>query len=125
MNIPINYGPRVKLHTSKLALINLSLVSTTFKTLRPAGFSYGCFKTLTTLSDISGSKYPAITKLSRHQHIVTGNREAAAIILKIIYGYTIEPHERDPLVDLVDRAMDEFTAAMVPGVWLVDSLPFR
>ncbi|KUI57327.1 O-methylsterigmatocystin oxidoreductase [Cytospora mali] len=50
--------------------------------------------------------------------------EAGAIILKLGYGYTINPHELDPLVDIADRALEQFSAATVPGVWLVDTLPF-
>ncbi|KAI0430659.1 cytochrome protein [Xylaria sp. FL1042] len=49
--------------------------------------------------------------------------EAAAIILKIVYGYTVEPHKLDPLVELVDTAMEQFSAATVPGAWLVDVIP--
>ena len=54
-----------------------------------------------------------------------GNRNAGAIILKIAYGYTIEPHGTDPLVDLADRAVSQFSAASQPGIWLVDIIPFR
>ena len=52
-------------------------------------------------------------------------REAGAIILKITYGYTIEPHKPDPLVDLADKALAQFSAAASPGSWLVDIVPFR
>ncbi|KAK4545621.1 hypothetical protein LTR36_002574 [Oleoguttula mirabilis] len=52
------------------------------------------------------------------------NTEAAEVILDIVYGYTIEPHGKDPLVALIDQAMEEFSAAIVPGKWLVDILPF-
>ncbi|KAI0521821.1 cytochrome protein [Xylaria bambusicola] len=54
------------------------------------------------------------------EHIKT---EAAAFILKLIYGYTVEPHKPDPLVELVDEAMTHFSATVVPGAWLVDSIP--
>ncbi|KAF5856283.1 hypothetical protein ETB97_007639 [Aspergillus alliaceus] len=50
-------------------------------------------------------------------------KEAGAIILKITYGYTVEPHGRDPLVDLADRAIVEFAQSILPGAWLVDSIP--
>lgn len=49
--------------------------------------------------------------------------EAGAIILKMAYGYTIEPHKRDPLVDIADEALLQFSAATVPGAWLVDTIP--
>jgi hypothetical protein len=40
-----------------------------------------------------------------------------------MYNYTIEPHSNDPLVDLTDRTMVQFSAATVPGAWLVDMIP--
>ncbi|KAK8103562.1 cytochrome P450 [Apiospora kogelbergensis] len=49
--------------------------------------------------------------------------EAGAIILKVAYGYEIEPHKEDPLVKLVDNAMDQFSKAMIPGAWMVDMIP--
>ncbi|KAL1962244.1 hypothetical protein VTN77DRAFT_9900 [Rasamsonia byssochlamydoides] len=55
------------------------------------------------------------------QHIRT---EAGAVILKIAYGYTIEQHKRDPLVDHADEALARFSLAAVPGAWLVDIVPF-
>ncbi|KAJ9267651.1 hypothetical protein DTO212C5_5890 [Paecilomyces variotii] len=51
-------------------------------------------------------------------------KEAGAVILKIIYGYTVEPHDKDALVDLIGEAMDQFGQAAVPGAWLVDIMPF-
>ncbi|KAI3326205.1 cytochrome P450 oxidoreductase OrdA-like protein [Xylariaceae sp. AK1471] len=48
---------------------------------------------------------------------------AGAIILKMTYGYTIEPHKPDPLVQLVNSALEQFAASTVPGVWLVDIIP--
>jgi cytochrome P450 len=41
-----------------------------------------------------------------------------------VYDYTIEPFEKDPLVDLVDEAMEQFSEATLPGRWMVDILPF-
>ncbi|KAK7983339.1 hypothetical protein PG989_010741 [Apiospora arundinis] len=49
--------------------------------------------------------------------------EAGAIILKVGYGYEIEPHKEDPLVKLADEAMEQFSKAMIPGAWLVDMIP--
>ncbi|KAJ5623806.1 hypothetical protein N7510_000115 [Penicillium lagena] len=48
---------------------------------------------------------------------------AGAFILKITYGYNIEPHGKDPLVELADLALQQFSNAIVPGAWLVDLLP--
>ncbi|KAK5997064.1 Cytochrome P450 monooxygenase CLM2 [Cladobotryum mycophilum] len=48
---------------------------------------------------------------------------AAAIILKIVYGYSIEPHVADPLVELIDRMMHNLSQALVPLSRLVDMVP--
>ncbi|OCB88740.1 cytochrome P450 [Sanghuangporus baumii] len=55
------------------------------------------------------------------QHIRT---MAGAIILKISYGYTIEPRDKDPLVDLADQALDTLSHCTIAGAWIVDTLPF-
>lgn len=57
--------------------------------------------------------------------LMSGCREAGAVILKIAYGYNIEPHGSDPLVTLVNDAMEEFSLAAAPGKWIVDTIPFR
>ncbi|KAI0535326.1 cytochrome protein [Xylaria digitata] len=49
--------------------------------------------------------------------------ESAAIILKMTYGYTVEPHKPDPLVELADVSMAQFALATTPGTWLVDVFP--
>lgn len=49
--------------------------------------------------------------------------EAGAVILKIAYGYTIEPHTRDPLVHIANLALEHFSIAGTPGTWLVDIIP--
>ncbi|KAJ5900079.1 hypothetical protein N7495_004823 [Penicillium taxi] len=54
------------------------------------------------------------------QHI---RKQAGAIILKIAYGYTIEPHKDDPLVDMAELALGHFSRAGTPGAWLVDIIP--
>ncbi|KAE8158642.1 cytochrome P450 [Aspergillus tamarii] len=43
--------------------------------------------------------------------------EAGAMILKIAYGYNIEPKGRDPLIDLANESVDIFA-----GTWLVDTI---
>ncbi|KAB8229634.1 hypothetical protein ETB97_012081 [Aspergillus alliaceus] len=54
------------------------------------------------------------------QHI---RKEAGSIILRIGYGYIIEPDARDPLIDLVDKAMEDFSQLVLPGAWLVNFIP--
>ena len=52
--------------------------------------------------------------------------QAGAIILKMSHGYAIERSyrgARDPLVDLADEALLQFSLAAAPGAWLVDVLP--
>jgi cytochrome P450 len=44
--------------------------------------------------------------------------------LNIVYGYNIEPRGRDALIEQVGEAMEQFSAATVPGKWAVDMLPF-
>lgn len=50
-------------------------------------------------------------------------REAGAVVLKILYGYTVEPHGHDVLIDLVGTTMEQFAYAAVPGRWAVDAFP--
>jgi len=40
------------------------------------------------------------------------------------YDYTIEPQKEDPLVKVVDEALEYFSEAAVPGKWIVDIMPF-
>ncbi|THC93361.1 hypothetical protein EYZ11_007153 [Aspergillus tanneri] len=42
---------------------------------------------------------------------------------KLGYGYIIEPHEDDPLVDLADTTLEQFSLTTLPGAWLVDVIP--
>lgn len=51
--------------------------------------------------------------------------EAGAVILKIAYGYTIEPHKRDRLIHIANLALEHFSIAGTPGAWLVDMIPAR
>ena len=51
------------------------------------------------------------------------NRTAGAIILQIAYGYELRGDD-DAFVDLVDRAILQFSLSTTPGAWLVDVLPF-
>ncbi|KAL6864553.1 O-methylsterigmatocystin oxidoreductase [Trichoderma novae-zelandiae] len=54
------------------------------------------------------------------KHIET---EAGAVILKIVYGYTINPRGFDPLIGLIERMMANFSRACVPFARLVDFVP--
>ncbi|KAL2803244.1 putative cytochrome P450 oxidoreductase OrdA-like protein [Aspergillus granulosus] len=48
---------------------------------------------------------------------------AGAVILKIAYGYSIDYCSQDPLVDIAEEAVEQFSLAVRPGTWLVDLLP--
>ncbi|KAL8748488.1 MAG: hypothetical protein Q9184_007266 [Pyrenodesmia sp. 2 TL-2023] len=48
---------------------------------------------------------------------------AAAIILKIMYGYSIDRNGVDPLVNLIEHAMDNLSQAFVPLAWAIDAVP--
>ncbi|KAI0547807.1 cytochrome protein [Xylaria curta] len=54
------------------------------------------------------------------EHIRT---EAGAIILKMVYGYSTGSRSPDPLVKLADKAVEQFSIATMPGLWLVDVIP--
>ncbi|KAK0201382.1 cytochrome P450 [Desarmillaria ectypa] len=51
------------------------------------------------------------------------SRRIVSFILSITYGYEVE-EDGDALVELVDRAMAEFSKVTVPGAFLVDQIPF-
>ncbi|KAL8653394.1 MAG: hypothetical protein Q9226_003871 [Calogaya cf. arnoldii] len=46
---------------------------------------------------------------------------AAAIIVKICYGYSIKRKGPDPLVELIEHAMDNLSLAFVPLSWAIDA----
>ncbi|KAM0521948.1 hypothetical protein ACHAPE_002513 [Trichoderma viride] len=48
---------------------------------------------------------------------------AGAIILKIIYGYSINSHAADPLVEMIEKMMDNLSIAITPMRNLVDIFP--
>ncbi|KAJ7137669.1 cytochrome P450 [Mycena epipterygia] len=50
------------------------------------------------------------------------HQTASAIALRITYGYTVQG-ENDPIVSLVNSVMEEFSASVVPGAFLVDLIP--
>lgn len=43
--------------------------------------------------------------------------------LQITYGYSIEPQKPDPLVSLIEHAMEHLSLAFVPLSWAVDTIP--
>ncbi|KAK1983937.1 cytochrome P450 [Colletotrichum cereale] len=51
-------------------------------------------------------------------------REAGSLIVKITYGYNAEPFKEDPLLQMIDETMENFSRGCVPGAFLVDIFPF-
>lgn len=51
-------------------------------------------------------------------------RCAAGIILQMGYGYQVKDGA-DPMVQLINRALDGLTAAATPGSFFVDIVPAR
>ncbi|KAL7914398.1 cytochrome P450 [Trichoderma velutinum] len=49
--------------------------------------------------------------------------EAAAIILKVTYGYTIELYKPDPLVKLIEQVAVYSSKTLIPLRWAVDVIP--
>ncbi|KAG2070199.1 cytochrome P450 [Suillus decipiens] len=48
---------------------------------------------------------------------------AGSIILGIAYGYEVKG-DSDPLINLADRALDQFSRSTAPGAFMVDVVPF-
>ncbi|KAH8114366.1 cytochrome P450 oxidoreductase [Phellopilus nigrolimitatus] len=59
------------------------------------------------------------TRLTKHVQTSAG-----AIILRMAYGYTIEPTGRDPLIALAEEGISQISFAAQPGAFVVDMLPF-
>lgn len=53
----------------------------------------------------------------------TVDSQAGAIILKMTYGYAIEPSSEEPLIQLIERMMDNVNFAAAPMTWAVDVFP--
>lgn len=60
--------------------------------------------------------YRILSKLSAY-------RAAGSTILRILYGYRVEPEGYDPLLSIADQARSELTQSISPGAWAVDNLP--
>ncbi|CAJ2510785.1 Uu.00g064100.m01.CDS01 [Anthostomella pinea] len=105
---PLAYGDRLRNHRKSMhSVLGTRASLSRFLPLQEIEVHRFLFRVLETPSDLI-------------KHVRT---EAGAIILKIAYGYTVETHREDPLVDTADRAIRQFSEAVVPGAWLVDSIP--
>ncbi|CCM06680.1 uncharacterized protein FIBRA_08965 [Fibroporia radiculosa] len=68
------------------------------------------------------SKYLLDLRRSPEQFVAHIKKSAAGIILRMTYGYQIKG-EKDPLVEIVDKAMAQFNLLVLPGTFLVDFFP--
>lgn len=55
---------------------------------------------------------------------MSSGRFTGASTLKVTYGYTVKK-ENDELLGIVDTAMEQFSLASTPGVYLADAFPIR
>lgn len=78
---------------------------------------------MTQRTSLSTSRGEYTLRETSSGYSLTSSSEAAAIILKITYGYAPEPHTTDPLVSMIEQMMDNFSSAFVPLSWLVDVIP--
>ncbi|KZT71135.1 putative monooxygenase [Daedalea quercina L-15889] len=61
--------------------------------------------------------------LERPETLVSQTKtRIAAIIMRVTYGYTVKG-EDDPMITVPFAAMDNFSYATEPGVWMVDFIP--
>ena len=91
----------------------------------PFLFSLFCFPFLSSPPFVAFNVFLFSIFRTELNRICVLNRTTGAIILSISHGYTIEPENPDPLVDLADGVLVEFSLSAQPGAWLVDVLPFR
>ncbi|KAJ8131439.1 hypothetical protein O1611_g2188 [Lasiodiplodia mahajangana] len=53
---------------------------------------------------------------------ILGMSMASAVILKLLYGYTVEPHKPDPLVNIIDESTLQFSRTIMTN-WFVNTFP--
>lgn len=56
--------------------------------------------------------------------LIQGQSVTGSAILQMAYGYR-PADDSDELMTLITQAMEEFSAALVPGAFLVDFIPLR
>lgn len=56
--------------------------------------------------------------------MLTEYSTTGATTLKMTYGYAVEPHKPDPLINMIETSLGGFSIATVPLAWTVDILPF-
>lgn len=64
----------------------------------------------------------ATASIEMQHRIDSGYRMISAVVLEITYGYTVEGDD-DSIVRMVDNVMEEFSASIAPGAFLVDLIP--
>jgi hypothetical protein len=123
-HIQLDFVPIAK-HCNHVSALNLPLPpSIRCKRSKLIDFSHACLTIKPSSRSTSKRKYTVrFDDYSDRIFDTSLFREAGAIILKIAYGYTVEAHNRDPLVHISNPALDQFSKAGTPGAWLVDMIP--
>lgn len=67
--------------------------------------------------------HPQVAFPSLGRHMLTGYSLTGAIMLKTIYGYSIEQEKDDDLIILVEKMMTNLSLAFIPLAWMVDIIP--
>ncbi|TFK49671.1 cytochrome P450 [Heliocybe sulcata] len=67
-------------------------------------------------------KFLRLTLADPDPQVRSQSLTAGAIILQITYGYEVHDGD-DPIVNIVDKATDQFSELVRPGAYLVDTLP--
>lgn len=65
------------------------------------------------------------SKTFKAEHQISQHSVVGAIIIKLTYGYTIDTKKPDRLIEIAEKALGQFALAIVPGAWLVDTIPIR
>lgn len=67
-------------------------------------------------------RYGADCSLDDRAKVRILGRMAGSVILKISHGYSVQ-EDGDPLVDMANKAMHNFSVITTPGRFLVDMVP--
>ncbi|KXG47264.1 Cytochrome P450, E-class, group I [Penicillium griseofulvum] len=71
-----------------------------------------------------GARQFLLQTLQRPDSLIENIRRiTGAKILDIVYGYKVAPSGPDSLVDMAERSGIQFSSAVQPGMWAVDSVP--
>ncbi|KAF0319376.1 cytochrome p450 oxidoreductase [Colletotrichum asianum] len=105
----VRYGDRFRKHRKNIAMtIGSTMAAAQYKDLQEAEAGHFLLHILNNPQGLFG-------------HI---RKEAASVVLKMIYGYNVDQFKADHLVEAIEKAMDGFGQASVPGTFMVDIFPW-